>query len=88
MPMGGHKKNELNLFKSVEISNKQSKDPHTVESGYIYYNEHGYNEIAAIAKSFPGTEFFSVIFNVIKYGYNEFGYSEIMFITKAGCPPN
>ena len=52
----------------------------TVESGY---NKHGYNEIPPIAKSFPGTEFFSVIFTIIKYGYNEFGYSEITLITKA-----
>ena len=37
-----------------------------MESGY---NEHGYKEIPAIAKSFLGTEFSPVIFNIIKYGY-------------------
>ena len=50
---------------------------YTVESGY---NEHGYNDIPAIVKSFLGTEFSPVIFNMIKYGYNESGYSEIMLI--------
>ena len=54
-----------------------------VESGY---NEHGYNEIPPIAKSFPGTEFSPVYFNIIKYGYNESGYSEITLITKYLMP--
>ena len=57
----------------------------TVESGY---NEHGYNEIPPIAKSFPGTEFFSVIVNIINYRYYESGYSKITLITKASFPPN
>ena len=52
------------------------------------YSEHGYNEIPPIAKSFPGTEFFSVIVNIICYGCNESGYSEITLITKASSPQN
>ena len=45
-------------------------------------------EIPAVAKSFLGTEFFPVIFNIIKYGYNESSYSKITLITKAGFPQN
>ena len=51
------------------------------------YNEHGYNEIPPLAKSFPGTEFSPVYFNITKYGYNESGYSEITLITKYVPPP-
>ena len=54
-----------------------------MESGY---NEQGYNKIPAIAKSFLGTEFSSIIFNIIKYGYNESGYSNITLIMKASFP--
>ena len=57
----------------------------TVECGC---NEHGYSEIPEIAKSFPGTEFFPVIFNTIKYKYNKSGYSESTLITNASFPPN
>ena len=70
---------------SEDLESKQVNNTHTVESGY---NEHGYNEIPAIAKSLLGTEFSPVIFNIIKYGYNESGYSEITLIMKAGFPPN
>ena len=56
----------------------------TVESAC---NEHGYNKFPPITKSFSGTDFFLVVFNIKKYGYNEFGYSEITLITKPISPP-
>ena len=63
--------------------NIMQEEHNTVESGY---NAHGYNKIPAKVKSFLGTEFSPVIFNIIKYRYNESGYSEITLITKASFP--
>ena len=50
-------------------------------------NEHGYNKFPPITKSFSGTDFSPVVFNIKKHGYNESGYSEITLITKAISPP-